>query len=548
MAGGGIFEEHLGKTPANFETLTPLSFLERAASMAAGRTAVIYESRTTSYGDFAARCRRLADALRRRGLKSGDTVAAMLPNIPAMLECHYGVPGAGAVLNPINYRLDAAAVAFILDHGEARVFIVDTEFRAVAEDAMTRMTGETPQVIWVDDVPGPRNPASGGTNYETFLSEGDPAAPFTTPADEWQAISLSYTSGTTGDPKGVVYHHRGAFLNALGNALTVGLRPTSAYLWTLPMFHCDGWSYPWAVTAVAATHVCLRRVEPAPIFQAVADHGVTHCCAAPVVLTMLIHASEAEKAPLARVSGRTVNIATGGAAPPPAVIEAMEAMGFRIAHLYGLTESYGPATYCMMLPEWEELDLAARSALIARQGAPYPTLAGMIVADPESDQPLPADGETLGEIYLRGNTIMKGYVKNPKATDAAFRGGWFHTGDLGVMHPDGYVELKDRSKDIIISGGENISSLEIEQVLYRHPRIMEAAVVAAPDHKWGETPCAFVTATPGGDPLTADDVIAWCRKHLASFKVPRKVVFGPLPKTSTGKIQKFVLRERAKAQ
>ncbi|MCW5698974.1 MAG: acyl-CoA synthetase [Rhodospirillales bacterium] len=541
----GIFEEHLDKTDANYQPLTPLSFLHRAEGMAADRTAVIHGPARTTYADFAGRCRRLTDALRRRGVGTGDTVAVLLPNIPAMLECHYGVPGAGAVLNPINYRLDAATVAFILEHGEAKVFIVDSEFGAVTEDALARLRNK-PLVVRVDDALGPQGQSFGDMDYESLLSEGDDHAPFEMPRDEWQAISLAYTSGTTGDPKGVVYHHRGAFLNAIGNALVFGIRPTSVYLWTLPMFHCNGWSYPWGITAMAATHVCLRQVEPAPIFRAIADHGVTHMCGAPVVLTMLIHAPDQAKEPLARVANRTVEFATGGAAPPAAVIEGMEAMGFRVTHLYGLTESFGPSTYCMMLPEWGDLDLGARSGLMARQGVAYPTVFDLMVADPETDTPLPADGETLGEIMLRGNTIMKGYVKNPKATDAAFRNGWYHTGDLAVMHPDGYVEVKDRSKDIIISGGENISSLELEQVLYRHPAIMEAAVVAAPDEKWGETPCAFVTLKPDAKGLTVDAVIDWCRTHLAHFKVPRKVVFGPLPKTSTGKIQKFVLRERTK--
>jgi fatty-acyl-CoA synthase len=542
MAAASIFEEHLDKQTANFQPLSPLSFLDRAASIAGERTAIVHGDQRISYATFASRCRQLAEALRRRDISLGATVAVLLPNAPAMLEAHYGIPAAGAVLNPINTRLDPASIAFILAHGEARAFIVDGEFRDTAEQALARLD-RRPLVIRVDDRPGQQAAGFGDLDYEEFLAEGTADTPLNLPADEWQAIAVSYTSGTTGGPKGVVYHHRGAFLNALGNALVFGLTPDSVYLWTLPMFHCCGWSYPWAVTAVTGTHVCLRRIEPTEIFRSIVANRVTHLCGAPVVLTALIHAPAEAKLPLQR----RVDFATGGAPPPSAVIQAMEAMGFRITHLYGLTESFGPATGTVPLADWQELALDRRAAILARQGARYPTLHALTVADPESLAEVPADGRTLGEIVLRGNTVMKGYVKNPGATAAAFRGGWFHSGDLAVVHPDGYVEVKDRAKDIIISGGENISSVEVEEVLYRHPSIMEAAVVAAPDPKWGETPCAFVTPKPGADELTAEAVIEWCRANLAHFKCPRKVVFAPLPKTSTGKIQKFLLRDRAKS-
>ncbi len=542
MVGEGIFERDLDRTDANFQPLTPIVFLFRAARIAADRPAVVHGDLRLTYGQVARRCRRLAGALVHHGIGVGDTVAALLPNIPAMLECHFGVPMAGAVLNPINTRLDAETIAFILDHGEARVLIVDSEWQEVAAAALRRCR-RSPLVVRVDDRLGPPGGTIGDVDYEQFLDEGAEDAPVRLPADEWQAICLSYTSGTTGNPKGVVYHHRGAYLNALGNALVFGLRPESVYLWTLPMFHCSGWTYTWAVTAMAATHVCLRRVEAAAVFASLIEHDVTHLCGAPVVLTTLIHAPE----PVKRRPRRIVDVATGGAAPPSAVIAAMESMGFRITHLYGLTESFGPATVCQMLPEWQDLDLRARAARMARQGIPYPTLHGAMVADPESLEPVPADGRTMGELMLRGNTVMKGYVKNRKATGAAFRGGWFHTGDLAVVHADGYVEIKDRAKDVIISGGENISSLEVEEVLFRHPAIMEAAVVAAPHDRWGETPCAFVTPKPGAEAITAAAVIDWCRAHLAHFKAPTRVVFGDLPKTATGKIQKHVLRERARA-
>jgi len=536
------FVANLGRNPANHAALTPLDFLRRSAEVHPEKTAVVHGDRAYSYREFEARCRRFASVLAARGVGRGDTVAVMAPNVPALLEAHYAVPGLGAVLNALNYRLDPATIAFCLEHGEAKVLVTDRELSPVIAKALALVNREL-FVVDIDDPLASGGERLGATTYEDWIAQGDPAFEMPGPADEWDSCSLLYTSGTTGDPKGVVYHHRGAYLNALGNALAFGLGPESVYLWTLPMFHCNGWTYTWAVTAVGATHVCLRKVDPALVFPAIERHRVTHLCGAPIVLNMLVHAPASVK----RRFDHRVEVATGGAAPPSAVIEAMESMGFRVTHLYGLTESYGPATLCEWQDEWNDLDLAARSRLMARQGVRYATLTGMQVADPRTHVPVPRDGATLGEVMLRGNTIMKGYLKNPRATAEAFREGWYHTGDLGVWHPDGYVEVKDRSKDIIISGGENISSLEVEECLYRHPQVMEAAVVARPDDKWGETPCAFVVLKPGAAPVTAGDIVAWCREHLAGFKVPRTVVFGELPKTSTGKIQKFVLRERARS-
>ncbi len=538
---GAIFERDLDRTAANFQPLTPITYLRRAAAVYPDKTAIIHGSARTSYREFWTRARQLATALRARGIGRGDTVAILAPNSLAMLEAHYGVPLAGAVLNSLNTRLDAATIAFILGHGAAKVLIADREFSPVVRAALDRMQTR-PLVIDVDDALAEGGDMIGEIEYEAFLAEGSAAEDFAEPAEEWQSISLLYTSGTTGNPKGCVYSHRGAYLNAFGNMVTFGLGRDSVYLWTLPMFHCDGWTFTWAVTAACATHVCLRKVDPALIYAAIAEHGVTHMCGAPVVLSVIAHAPESAKVKFPQ----TVEIATGGAAPPSAVIEAMEANGFRVTHLYGLTESYGPSAVCAWQEEWAALDLQARSAKVARQGVRYLTLEQLTVADPETGAEVPWDGQTMGEMVLRGNTVMKGYLKNPTATAAAFRGGRFWTGDLAVRHPDGYIEVKDRSKDVIISGGENISSLEVEEALYRHPKVLEAAVVARPDEKWGETPCAFVTLKDGqvGD---AEEIVAFCRERMARFKVPRTVVFGPLPKTSTGKIQKFELRERAKA-
>jgi 3-(methylthio)propionyl---CoA ligase len=536
--GGPYDAPHLARNAANFAPLNPLGFLSRAAAVYPDKLAVVYGGARFTYRQVYERCCRLADALRRRGIERGDTVAVMAPNVPALLEAHYGVPMAGAVLNALNYRLDTRSIAFILAHGEAKLLIADREFAPIVGPALRELGSPLPIVEINDGVGG----SLGATEYEEFLAEGEPSAAWMRPRDEWEPIALNYTSGTTGDPKGVVYHHRGAFLNAIGNAITFGLDRDSVYLWTLPMFHCNGWTYTWAVTAIAGTHICLRRVDPAAIFAAITEHRVTHLCGAPIVLNMLVHAPETAK----RRFDHVVEVATGGAAPPSAVIEAMERMGFRVTHLYGLTESYGPTTVCAWQEEWAGLPLAERSARMARQGVATLILDRQRVVDPNTMSGLPADGHSLGELVLRSNTVMKGYLKNPAATAAAFADGWFHTGDLAVCHPDGYVEIKDRSKDIIISGGENISSLEVEEALYRHPQIMEAAVVAKPDPVWGESPCAFVTLKPDAGAISPDDIIAWCRANLAHYKVPRTVLFGPLPKTSTGKIQKFELRERAK--
>ena len=537
----GIFDQGLERGPANFQPLTPLTFLDWAASVYPDKCAVIHGDLRYSYGEFSGRARRLASALAGHGIGVGDTVAIMAPNVPAMLEAHFGVPMVGAVLNALNYRLDAPAIAFILNHGEAKALISDREFSPVIKDALAQL-GRDILVIDIDDPLGDGGELLGEKDYEAFLEEGDPDYAWTPPGDEWQGITLCYTSGTTGNPKGVVLHHRGAFQNAMGNAMMFGVDRRSVYLWTLPMFHCNGWTFTWGITAMGATHVCLRKPDPALIFPMIAEHGVTHMCGAPIVLNMLVHAPDEQK----RAFDHVIEVATGGAAPPSAVIKAMEGMGFRVTHLYGLTETYGPASICAWHDAWEDMDVDDRSAKLSRQGVRYPTLAGLMVADPETMAAVPPDGETMGEIMMSGNTVMKGYLKNPNATAEALRGGWFHSGDLGVVHPDGYIEVKDRSKDIIITGGENVSSLEIEETLYKHPKVMEAAVVAKPDDKWGEVPCAFVTpkASHEGD-ITAEEIIAFCRDNMAHFKAPKAVVFGPLPKTSTGKIQKYTLREQA---
>ncbi|HEY1934817.1 MAG TPA: acyl-CoA synthetase [Acetobacteraceae bacterium] len=537
-----IFAQDLDRRAANYVPLSPVSFLVRAARVYGARVAVIHGARRYTYAQFFERARRLASALAKAGVGVGDTVAIMAPNIPEMLEAHNAVPMLGAVLCSINTRLDAAAVAFILTHSEAKIVLVDRELSPAMARALAQL-GRRLLVVDIDDAEAVGGEPIGSVDYEAFIAGGDPAFPVTLPDDEWQAIALNYTSGTTGNPKGVVLHHRGAYLNAVGNALTFGLSPRCVYLWTLPMFHCNGWTYTWAVTLAGGTHVCLRRVDPAPIFASIAEHGVTHMCGAPVVLSMLIHAPESAR----RAFSQTVQIATGGAAPPSTVITRMEAMGFAVTHLYGLTESYGPSTVCMWQPGLDDLPIEEKAGFMARQGVNTPTLEDAAVLDPATMAVVPADGTTMGELMLRGNTVMKGYLKNPSASDEAFAGGWFHTGDLAVMHPDGYVEIKDRAKDIIISGGENISSLEIEEVLYKHPDVMEAAVVARPDEKWGETPQAFVTLKPDARAVTEADLIAWCRTHLAHFKCPRVVTFASLPKTSTGKIQKFELREKARA-
>ena len=533
-------EEGLDKNAANYVPLTPIGFLVRSAAVYPNRLAVVHGERRYSWREALERCRRLASALVARGVGRGDTVAVMAPNIPEAFEAHFGVPMAGAVLNALNIRLDPDTIAFILRHGEAKVLITDSEFAPVVALALAQLD-QKPIVIDIADAVGPGGERLGEIDYEDFLATGDPAFPEVTPEDEWEAIALNYTSGTTGNPKGVVYHHRGAYLNALGNVLVWGMRQHPVYLWTLPMFHCNGWCFPWTITAMAGTHVCLRRVEAAAIYEAIAREGVTHLCGAPVVMNMLLNAGPELRGSL----DRRIEMMTAGAPPPAAVIEGMEALGFHITHVYGLTEVYGPAVVCAWHDEWDALPAAERARLKARQGVTYPVLEELTVADPVTLQPVAPDGATMGEVLVRGNVVMKGYLKNPRATEEAFAGGWFHSGDLGVMHADGYIELKDRSKDIIISGGENISTIEVEDVLYRHPAVLEAAVVARPDPMWGETPCAFVTLKPDAA-ATAEEIIAFCRDHLARFKAPRTVIFGTLPKTSTGKIQKFALRERAK--
>ncbi|MFB3089413.1 MAG: acyl-CoA synthetase [Acidiferrobacterales bacterium] len=536
------FDQHLVKNAANFTPLTPLSFLARSAAVYPAKTAVIHGGTRFDYATFYARCRCLASALAGRGIGLGDTVAVMAPNVPALLEAHYGVPMCGAVLNALNIRLDPNTIAFILKHGEAKLLIADRQFADVIGKATSQLENP-PTVIDINDPLGEAGSAIGEKEYDAFLDEGDPDYSWQRPRDEWQAISLNYTSGTTGNPKGVVYHHRGAYLNALGNILALGLRADSVYLWTLPMFHCNGWTYTWAVTAVGGTHVCLRQVDPALVFASIAANGVTHMCGAPIVLNALINAPEDAKKTFPQV----VEAVTGGAAPPSTVISKMEAMGFHVIHLYGLTESFGPATLCAWQDDWDTLDKAKQADMVARQGVGYSTLEDVRVVNRETRSDVPTDGQVIGEIWLKGNTVMKGYLKNPKTTEEAFADGWFHTGDLAVVHSDGYVEIKDRAKDIIISGGENISSLEVEEVLYKHPAVMEAAVVAQPDEYWGEIPCAFVTLKPHASDVGEADIIGFCRNNLAHFKAPRKVVFCELPKTSTGKVQKTVLRERARS-
>jgi fatty-acyl-CoA synthase len=531
----------LEKRDANYAPLSPVSFLSRAARFFGNRVAVIDRERQFTYREFDARCRRLASALSKAGVGPGDTVSVVAANVLAHLEVHYAVPMLGAVLNPINIRLDAPTIAFTLEHGEAKVILVDSEFHAAVGPALEQV-GQPLLVIDIADEETAGMPRLGEIEYEDFLLTGDADFKGPGPRDEWDPICLLYTSGTTGNPKGAVNPHRGAYLNALSNAVTFGLDHESRYLWTLPMFHCSGWTYTWAVTAAGGTHICLRRVEPERIFNLINRHHVTHMCGAPIVLNMLAHAPDDVK----RALPLRTKVMTGGAAPPSAVIRNMEALGFEVLHAYGTTESFGPSTYCAYPDDWSALDEDERFSLMARQGVAMVAIEDMIVANPDTLAPVPRDGETIGEIMLRGNTLMRGYLKNPAATAEAFAGGYYRSGDLAVWHPDGYIEVKDRSKDIIISGGENISSLEVEEVLYRHPDIMEAAVVARPHEKWGESPCAFVTLKPSAEALSGDDVIAYCRENMAHYKVPRWVVFGPLPKTSTGKIQKFALRDRAR--
>ena len=534
------YEQGLGKNAANFTSLTPLSFIERTARVFPDRTAVVHGETQRSWTETYQRCIKLASALNRRGINKGDTVAMMLPNVPASLEAHFGVPMCGAVLNALNIRLDAKTIAFILDHGEAEVLLTDKEFAPVINEALSLCEAK-PLVIDVDDALAPEGELLGEIEYEAFLAEGNASYDWQYPENEWDAISLNYTSGTTGNPKGVVYHHRGAALNSLGNITAWAMPQRPKYLWTLPMFHCNGWCFPWTVTALAGTHICLRRTEPGPIYQSIIDHQVTHMCGAPIVMGMLVNASSQEQKTLPH----SVKILTAGAAPPSAILEQIETLGFDVTHAYGLTECYGPGVVSEWHPEWDELPTAEKAAKKARQGVPYLVMQDLTVMDPETMQKTPADAQTMGEVFMRGNNLMKGYLKNETATEKAFLGGWFHTGDLGVMHPDGYIELKDRSKDIIISGGENISTIEVEGVLYQHPAVAEAAVVAKPDEKWGETPCAFVTLKEEAK-SSEEELIQFCRDNLAHFKCPKKIVFTELPKTATGKIQKFILREQAK--
>ncbi|MBV2182858.1 MAG: acyl-CoA synthetase [Castellaniella sp.] len=541
-----MYDQDLPQTSANFAPLTPLLYLERAADVYPYRLAVAHglgdAAIRFSWADLYQRCRRLASALTTRGIGRGDTVAVMLPNTPAMVEAHFGIPMSGAVLNTLNTRLDAATLAFMLDHGEARVVIVDREFSRIMREALALRTRAEP--ILVVDVNDPLydgpGEAIGTLDYEALLAQGDPDFAWVMPQSEWDAISLNYTSGTTGNPKGVVYHHRGAAINAVSNILEWDMPKHAVYLWTLPMFHCNGWCFPWTVAARAGVNVCLRRVDAGAMIDLMVEHGVTHYCGAPIVQSMLVNAPQAvrERIPAG------ISAMVAGAAPPASIIEGMESIGVDLTHVYGLTEVYGPATVCAKHAAWDALDIGERARLNARQGVRYHLEKSAAVLDPVSMQPVPADGQTMGEIMFQGNICMKGYLKNPQATQEAFAGGWFHSGDLAVMDPDGYIKIKDRSKDIIISGGENISSIEVEDVLYRHPAVLAAAVVARPDERWGETPCAFIELKADSQ-VTAEDIIAHCKAHLAGFKVPRRIIFGELPKTSTGKIQKFELRQRA---
>ncbi|TYK72824.1 acyl-CoA synthetase [Comamonas sp. Z3] len=536
------FDLNLTPNTANHAALTPLGFIARTAEVYPERLAIVHGDLRQNWARTYARCRQLASSLQKIGIGKNDTVAVMLPNTPPMVEAHFGVPMAGAVLNTLNTRLDAETLAFMLDHGEAKALIVDPEFAPLMARALKLRQSTAPiYVIQVEDpVYGEAAEQIGVTDYESFVAQGDAGFDWQWPGDEWDAIALNYTSGTTGNPKGVVYHHRGAHNNAISNVLEWDMPKHAVYLWTLPMFHCNGWCFPWTVAARAAVNVCLRRVDAQAIFDAIRNHGVSHYCGAPIVHSLLVNAPAVMKQGVPA----GVKAMVAGAAPPASMIEGMEAMGFDITHVYGLTETYGPATVCAKHEGWNALDIGERARLNSRQGVRYHLQRSAAVLDPETMQPVPPDGQTMGEIMFQGNIAMKGYLKNPQATQEAFRGGWFHSGDLAVQHPDGYIQIKDRSKDIIISGGENISSIEVEDVLYRHPAVLAAAVVAKPDPKWGETPCAFIELKAGAE-TTAEDIMAHCKKHLAGYKVPRAVVFGELPKTSTGKIQKFELRKQA---
>ena len=536
---GHPMETNLDKNEANYVPLTPLSFLRRTASVFPTRISVIYDHQKFTWQETENRCHQLASSLAQHGIGKGDTVAIMAPNVPPSFEATFAIPMTGAVLNALNTRLDSDTIAFILDHGEAKALIADTEFAPIIRRALAK-TNRNLIVIDYQDPTQILGERLGNYEYEEFLSDGDPDFKPIAPESEWNALSLNYTSGTTGNPKGVVYHHRGAYLNALANSLVWGMKKHPIYLWTLPMFHCNGWCFPWTVTMLGGTHVCLRKVEATSIYKAISKHKVSHMCGAPIVMNMLVNADETyiptRDHPLAMM--------TAGAAPPAALIEQMESRNIKITHVYGLTEVYGPVTICEWHEEWGDLPITKQADLKSRQGVRYPVLEGLMVGDAKTLEPMPADGISMGEVFMRGNVVMKGYLKNRKATKEAFAGGWFHTGDLGVMHPSGYIELKDRSKDIIISGGENISTIEIEGVLYRHPDVLEAAVVAKLDEKWGETPCAFI-ALKAGSKATETDLIAYCRKNLAHFKIPKHILFGDLPKTSTGKVQKFILRDHA---
>ena len=539
---GNKYDQGLDRNPANYVSLSPLSYLERSAQVYPDYPSVIHGARRFTWAETYARCRRLASALAARGIGRGDTVAVMLPNVPAMFEAHFGVPMTGAVLNTLNTRLDAEAIAFMLGHGEAKVLITDPEFAPIVSAALDRLEGPKPLVIDALDPEFPDTEQLGEIEYEAFLDSGSPEFAWQLPADEWDAISLNYTSGTTGNPKGVVYHHRGAYLNAASNIISWGMPAHTVYLWTLPMFHCNGWCFPWTMAANTGVNICLRKVDPALIFELIRQYKVSHMCGAPIVYGMLINAP----AQLREGIEHTVSGLIAGAAPPAAIIEGAEQMGFDITHVYGLTETYGPASVCAKRPEWAGLPIDQRAERNGRQGVRYHMQEGITVMEPLDMSEVPADSETMGESMFRGNIVMKGYLKNEKATQEAFAGGWFHTGDLAVMQPDGYVKIKDRSKDVIISGGENISSLEVEEVLYRHPAVLTAAVVAKPDDKWGEVPAAYIEVKEGAD-VTVESIVAHCRTHLARYKVPKHVEFCVLPKTSTGKIQKFVLRQQAKS-